>query len=94
MSSYRLELSIPDDNTDYMNAIDKARADMLLTENIDYIYPIAPVVYQKNSDDIKPLLERYANGNFSDAELHSLNESSHTQEEIIQWAKELLAKTD
>lgn len=90
MSSYLLEAGISENDTDYMNAIDEARADMLLTENIDYIYQVGTVLAQKESNDIRPLLERYELGDFSDGEISSFNESTHTQEEIIQWAKEML----
>ncbi len=90
MWSYKLFLDIYGYDLGYMNAIDEAMANMLLTENIDYIYQVGSVLAEKKSNDIRPLLERYALSNFSDAEMSSFNESEHTQEEIIQWAKDML----
>ena len=90
MSSYQLEVGISANDTDYMNTIDEVRKDMLLTENIDYIYQVGSVLAEKKSKDIEPLLEKYALGDFSSAEILSFNESTHTKDEIIQWAKELL----
>ena len=37
------------------------------------------------------LLERYTTGDFSEKELESFEGSSHTKEEIKQWAAEMLA---
>ena len=37
------------------------------------------------------LLERYTTGDFSEKELESFKDSSHTKEEIKQWAAEMLA---
>lgn len=90
IGNYRVFSSIYGDGTDYMNAVDEAMTDMLLTENIDYIYQVGTVLAEKKNNDMRPLLERYAIGDFSDAEMLSFNESTHTQDEIIQWAKEML----
>ena len=47
------------------------------------------MAYEGN-DDIKLLLQRYADGNFSEEEL-SVNENSvKTTEEMTSWAKDLL----
>lgn len=90
MWSYKLDLAMYGDGSDYISAVDEAMADILLTENIDYIYRVGSVLAEKKSTDMRSLLERYVIGDFSDAELSSFNESTHTQEDIIQWAKEML----
>lgn len=64
--------------------------DLIKTGNFDYIYQFGVILAYEGNDDIKLLLQRYADGNFSEEEL-SVNENSvKTTEEMTSWAKDLL----
>ena len=64
--------------------------DLIKTGNFDYIYQFGVILVYEGNDDIKLLLQRYADGNFSEEEL-SVNENSvKTTEEMTSWAKDLL----
>lgn len=86
VSSYEL-----DQKYEPIDAINSAIRDILLTEDINYIYQFGPIIAQKGIADIKPMLSRYTTGDFSEKELESFEDSSHTKEEIKQWAAEMLA---
>ena len=90
---YEDSMSIYDERMkyEYIDAINSAIRDILLTEDINYIYQFGPIIAQKGIADIKPMLSRYTTGDFSEKELESFKDSSHTKEEIKQWAAEMLA---
>ena len=79
-----------DENDPYESVLE----DILLTENIEYIYRFGSILAVDKNTNVQILLERYAVGEFSEKELESFRDSSITQSEIEQWATSTLAEYD
>lgn len=62
-------------------------SDLIKTGNFDYIYQFGVILAYEGNDDIKLLLQRYADGNFSEEEFTMNENSVKTTEEMTSWAK-------
>lgn len=75
---------------EFMEVRRKVISDLMKTGNFDYIYQYGPILAYEEDEEMKQLLQRYANGTFSDEELSTNHDSLKTKEEMILWSQELL----
>ena len=65
-------------------------SDLMKAGNFENIYQYGEILAYERNDEIKLILQRYAEGDFTEEEL-SINENSEkTTEEMMLWAKEIL----
>lgn len=77
---------------EYTYHILPAMYDLIQSGNFEYIYQFGTILSHEKYNDMKPVLERYVQGEFTEIELMNNSESGYSTEDIQKWAKEMLEK--
>lgn len=90
LDAYKSDIECHDD--EYISKRRAAISDIIKSGLFDYIYRYGEILAYEKDEDMKQLLQRYSEGNFSDEELSINEDSSKTPEEMMLWAEGLLDK--
>lgn len=88
LDAYKSDIECHDD--EYMSKRRAAISDIIKSGLFDYIYRYGEILAYEKDEDMKQLLQRYAEGNFSDEELSVNDDSAKTPREMMLWAQGLL----